>query len=578
MKNLFSLFLALLLAQGLAAQTHDHVLGFGFYNNVSAVCALTDGRFMAAGTGTPEPGALFVDTVFAVVYDASGQVLLRKQVPAPLSEVRRAAHAEATPDGGFVLSTNSTLCDVVSDNVCLFSYDAEGKLRWSKTGFSSFDGGPLAITPEGDVVGVLNNAIMAFDRETGDPLWNFPLSNNVSIYDLAFVPGTEDFVAVGVPAMQYWKHIGVSGSPNFFLSYSDNPPQFSYMNKVIVKAGAAYALDLWQHRLVRFDNTGYTLLNTYSWDVNDFTQFGDGFVLGGSPNNNYQLIRVDANGEVLESLENDDPWKRGDLLVSNGDHIAIAGAYGSGPESFPLVPQYQASHVWLRTLNNFSTPSASGQSGASLTGVQQLVPVQVDETSFPGLTQSYYSLSGGDFKVQVTNTGSNVLDQADVLIEFNNNAFWDICFLRPAKRVHYDGLALAPGQSVWLSFGNIAAEGQTSVPTEFCFWTAAPNEQPDAHHDDDYYCHTITLGNDEPQIAPLSIAPNPADSRGFRVQLPQEAAQPLDYRLVDALGRTVVKGQLEKGSTETWIETPGVSPGFYVFQIGNWCAKVVINR
>ncbi|MFN8304665.1 MAG: T9SS type A sorting domain-containing protein [Saprospiraceae bacterium] len=578
MKNLFFLLCGLLAMQTISAQTHDHVLGFGYSTNVTAVCALSDGRFMAAGTGVPAPGALFVDTVFAVVYNASGQILHRKYVPAPASEVRRVTNAEALPNGGFVISTNSTLCDVVSDNVSLFSYDADCNLRWSKTGFSSFDGGPLAVSPDGEVVAVLNNKLMAFDAVTGESLWEFALSGSGLINDLAFVPGTEDFVAVGAPALQYWKHLGAPGSHTYAMTYAASLPAFSYNTKVLVKAGYAYTLDLSQHRLVQFDDTGFNILNTFSWGANDFALFGDGFILGGSSNTSYQLIKADANGAVLESLESDDLWKMGGVLATNGDYITIAGLYGSGPESNPLAPQFQAAHAWLRTLNSFSVPTSSGQSGASLSAVQQLAPVHVDETVFPGVAQSFYKLSGGDFQVQVTNTGSNVLDRVDVLIEFNYNVFWDICFLRPARRLHYEGLGLAPGQSVWLPFGDIEADGQTSVPTEFCFWTAAPNEQPDAHHEDDYYCHTITLGSGEPQVAALKIAPNPADSRGFRVQLSQEAGQHLDYMLLDALGRPVVQGQLEKGSQETWIETQGLSTGLYIFQIGNWRSKVVVNR
>lgn len=582
MKNLFTLSLFALCGLPLAAQTHDHALGFGYSTSPNVVCALADGRFMAAGTGLKTPGDLFTDTVFAVVYGADGQIDLRLKVPAPAAEIRRVIDAVPTPDGGFVLSVNSTLCDVVNDQISIFSYAPDGTIRWSKSGTWGFLSGQMALAPDGAVLHLLYDKILAFDYLTGDTLWQLALDDQVSIYDMAFIPGTEDFAAVGYPHLQFWRHTGAPGSHEYVLDHSDILPPYAYVQKMLSRADGNYTYDVVQNRFVRFDQTGYEVLSTLPASA-DFEQAADGFWFIGRRNLHTVLLKTNLLGQPVDSIIVSDPWLNGTNIALSVNTASIAGQSGSGPQSdignSQTWPGYQANHLWLRTFQLDNPVASNNESNASLKAVEQLSPVHAEAIpiDFPPIS-TLYNLSGGEFLVQVTNTGNTLLNQVDVLISFENNQFYDICFMKPAMRQHYDNLGLAPGQSTWLDFGDIEAGGQSSIPTEFCFWTAAPNEMPDMDHGDDAFCKTIAL--DIPPVDArfaIKVFPNPAGREGFTVELPEQISGPMDYQLFDGLGQMVRSGSFSTGQALATVSTDCLPPGLYVLCTGKWRTKVVLQ-
>ncbi|MBL7803960.1 MAG: hypothetical protein JNL02_09515 [Saprospiraceae bacterium] len=577
MKNLFTLLLLALWAAPGSAQTTNHAIGYGFTSSAQVVCALGNGRFVAAGVGTPAPGALFADTVFALIFDTNGQIEQRILVPAPISEVHYVTGIHTLPDGGFVLSLSSTLCDVVSDQNNLFCYTPDGHLRWSKDGLYSFAGSPLTVLPDGMVVGAYSNKLKAFDYTNGNLLWEAQLEGSAEIYSLAFVPGTEDFVAVGFPHVQYWQQIGAPGSHNYSMIYAENLPSGAYLPKVLVHDGQAYGLDLSFHRLIRFDDTSYEILADLPNTPVDFTASDSSFWFVGKSNSYTSILETNAEGQPLSTWATTDPWLSANAIASDGEQIALAGVCGSGPASDMFVLDYKGIHAWLSNIDINDPSSGSEQHNASLKSVEQNSPVHVEATDLPLPPSPVYQLSGGNFRVEVTNTGNTLLQEVDVMISFGYNVFWDICFYKPAIRKHYDNLMVQPGQSVWLEFGDIEASGQVDVPVEFCFWTASPNEKPDAYREDDVFCHTIALGNGGPVELHTAVRlfPNPADGAGVYAECDAPGA---DYRLFDTAGREVRRGQWPAGISQIRIPTDDLSTGLYIFQTGNWHGKLVVNR
>ncbi len=301
-------------------------------------------------------------------------------------------------------------------------------------------------------------------------------------------------------------------------------------------------------------------------------QAGHEFLLSTNRDSTSILLSTDFNGKITDTLVIFDSWRRTGVISEQNNMLAIAGSTGSGPD---LAAQawlpYNALHIWLHTRPLSGPALADNISDAALVGVQQSGPVVPSPIIGSWTQDTLYHLSGGPFSVAVKNSGETPLNSVDVCIGFE----WVeefICFYRPVKRRQFTNLNLEPGATVWLDFGAVMAGYQPDVPAQFCFWTSVPNERPDANHEDDVYCHSISVSAEEIKLPAFSITPNPSHDgcwiSGWSTQK--------EGTLFDLAGRLIERFDLPDGQHRLFLETAALPAGLYWFRLGNFAQKLAV--
>lgn len=581
MKNLtvICLFAWCLLPLALSAQVFDHTISFGFNTISQALQPLGNGNWIALGRAQDSPGALYADEIVLVMFDAGGNILLRKTLPVPSEEVRDVIAATGAPDGSFAVSISRSLCDVATGDISLLAFDPDGQLRWEKHAYWGDSALPaiLKSTPDGNLIGVLGYNFVKYDMATGEVLFEAPMQMNQSylnIYDLDVLAGTENIVAVGYPHFQYWEKKGQPDAPVYQLSFSNIQPQSSVRKLVHGPSGEYYTMNSYKGELYRFTvpDLLYSLVTDYPFSITDMAGNDEGLFLLPENSGTPLLYRAGFNGQLTDTIALSDTWQNGLILSLQDNTLAIAGISGSGPAvtDQPWL-YYNANQMWLHTRPLNSTGQGGPHPNASLSAVAQAIPVAVN----PYVTSwgKFYDFSGGQFSVQVTNSGPDTLRSIDILIGYEWVAQF-ICYFRPANRRHFSGLAIAPGDAAWLDFGDISAVGQSAAPAQLCFWTAAPNEQPDADHSDDVFCHSAILDAAEPNAGQMQFAPNPC-SEGFWVEMSESAAK---CDLFDTFGRLVRSKEVSPGADRIYFETQDLPNGIYYLGVNRHLAKVVVQH
>jgi hypothetical protein len=582
MKQLRTLSIALffLFPKLLMSQSNDYVTGFGFNTLPDVLTPLTGERWLAVGTGSAFPGGLFSDTVVAVVFNAAGEILLEKRLDLPSSEVYNVISAVGTPDGGFAIAISLDLCDASFNNIFLSVFDADAKLKWSKQAAHLLS--HLEISPGGTLTGIddAGEKIVALDLENGAFVSNFAMNNSGNYFhinDFEFLNGSNIILAVGGPALQRWEKLD---SSTYYLADSKDFAGVNSPDKIVHDSaigGACYTFDRGTNKLFVFDPSSldFAVLGDYPFKIIDLISKASNLVALVEQNASTFLVNIDFQGGIMDTIRTFPALLKGTALSFQNNTLAVAGINGSGPlpNNNPWLP-FNAHQLWLHT-NHLSDEPALFQTNASLSDVVQTTALQLDSLFSAGTGTYHYNISGGHFKIQVTNLGETILESVDVQTGFDWNKNW-ICFYRPVQKRHFSGLGLLPHESIWLDFGDIQALYQSSVPAEFCFWTSAPNHKPDAAPENDIYCKSInTVKANEPKNEPFSVSPNPAnDLINVSFHEPSDAS----WKLFDMTGRQVKAGATVSAVAEINISTDEMVPGLYALWVNGVCLKVIIEH
>jgi hypothetical protein len=213
---------------------------------------------------------------------------------------------------------------------------------------------------------------------------------------------------------------------------------------------------------------------------------------------------------------------------------------------------------------------------ASINEIEQTYALDTAGVNY--FSQGYfYNISGGGFKVKLTNSGQSVIDQVNVNVAFRQNNFVGFCFTHSTEQKRFSNLNLPPGESMWLDFGDIQARGQVAVPAEICFWTSSPNDQPDADSEDDFACITssYTVAVKEPDFPQASLSPNPANAFvdiSFSKKMEGEK-----WQLFDAIGRLLQFGDSPEGQVFR-LETKHLANGVYLIRFESTMLKLVVQH
>lgn len=586
MRTLILLFLTLTVLQVSHAQRRDRSISLGFKTWPGLVKPMSGGRWLVVAQSETIPGKNYTDSIFAVIFNTKGDVLLRKRLDIPKALDSKMADAVVTQDGGFVVSISQGACDV-SPNPCLIQkITAEGHTAWTRLSNDSTRlPHLLELAPDGNLIGVNHRQqVLKIDPITGETIWQAEMIGPKPWYDthdFALIPGTELLIAIGSPDLQVWGRDGTPGTYTYLIANEyehPDPNLFSFQNLVMRPDEYCYAhssiYSLSTSTLFRFNKYGEEVvaLKNYPFYIKALSANQSHiFIVAQRTDKKTMLLKTDFAGNILDTLVQPAEWHDVDYVTNQEGNVAAVGLSGSGPAA-QVAPweRFNAQGLWFHAQDNTATAPAT--SNAAVTMVQQMSPLDTQSiASIFSPTGRFYSIKGGQFQVQVSNTGSEVLDEVDVMFSFAWSK-WSICHFRSAHRRHYSKLNLAPGASILLEFGDLLGEQQHEVPTELCFWTASPNEKPDIDHSDDVFCLTPTVNAFIPSDELIALSPNPVSDELLVIN----ATQFSDYQIHDLLGKVVGRGSFPAGQERTLIPVHHLKPSHYWLRIGTWTGQVVV--
>jgi len=582
MRTLILLFLTLTVLQVSHAQRRDRSISLGFKTWPGTVKPMPGGRWLVVATGEAVPGKSFTDSVFALIFNTEGDVLLRKRLELPIAETNNVRDALVNPDGSFVIVVKQGLCDAGLGLTVIQKFDPAGELLWSKFG-ETWDHLPTILErgADGSIWGTDGEVFWyKLDPSTGETIWKKTFdsfgSNSVWVSDFVLIPGSEDIVAVGNPEIQRWEPDPWEPNESYRLVRQQTiAGDVSTWELAQTLSGVAYTFDAFRgHEVYRFstETLKVTPLKKYPFEIQDMALAPNGLVLLAVSNNRPLIVRTDWNGQVQDSVQFfGNQWLTSRQVATNANNIAVLGWAGSGPSSqAALWEKYVSDGLWLHTMGGAVPPPNNAD--AAVKKVHQLSAMDTSSVEYEfSPTGRAYTIKGGNFQVQISNEGSETLNEVDVMTGFNWSEI-PICYFRSAHRRHYSNLNLAPGASMLLEFGDLLGEKQHDVPTEFCFWTASPNEKPDIDPDNDVFCLTPTVNAFIPSDELIAILPNPVSDELLVINSTQFS----DYQVYDLWGKAVVQGSFLEGQSRTLISVQHLPPGHYWLRIGTWTGKVVV--
>lgn len=586
MKTLLPIFcLLLLIAPALPAQIVDRSLSFGFVAAPLVVEPMGTDKWLVVGKGMPYRGS--VDRYFVQVFDQEGAVFSSVLLPPQGGEISNVFDAWPLADGAFLIFIGSRPCDSGYDYTSLQKYTPDGQLIWTLYG-SLYNNTQLPyywkIAPDGHLLGLYQDEMWKVDINNGSVLWKanlLGLNTNPLPFYFDLLPGSEDFLGLGTHDFQIWKKYESPNGP--FYSLSNSLVTDNYYGFGFAPNGWYYAWNFLNSHLERVNaDLQFEMLNAFI-DVTSLPQMAaveDGLYFLGRKNDQNWLRKTDFLGENPVSLPMPDRWLTGRSIAARGDSVVVVGTDGSGPKSaatydYFYPENFQSLQLWLRTFTGPSPALSADTTNASVTGLQQLSGV--DTLSQPETWHHYFSLQGGDFQVQITNRGNTILEQ--VFVNFSYEADnYSFCPSTPAEQRLFTNLQLAPGDSTWIDFGDLAFPYLASLSSEFCFWTSAPNGRPDAIHEDDHYCApaTYTVPTHTPADQTVKVVPNPA--RDYFQVVAAAGLEEFTWHLHDATGRLVQSGIYPAGQSELTVSTQSLPDGFYFFRLHNYSGKLMVKH
>ncbi|MDX1912666.1 MAG: hypothetical protein SFV22_14335 [Saprospiraceae bacterium] len=568
----------------LTAQTIERCFSAGFQTTIELIKPYGADKWLLAGAGEPEPGAYFRDTLFVAIVGADGQVHLRKNLNMPTAEIHYWHDIRALPDGGILAAFESTLCDVGADVITVQCLDASGQLRWQMNGGFVFGTtrppDRWFVAPDGNLLGVAFDQIWKVDPDNGEILYKASLENVVNgsavANELVIIPGSEDFIGIGDPDYQVWTKSGNPGEPVYILSKELELDGFR-KGLTFGSDGNFYSVKYFpDEQLERVDQLlQYQALPSVVLDV-DFTQTFTVGELGIYAFHDGWFNRYDFDGTNPVLIPTVESWIQCRYMTAANGQIVLCGSDRSGWPYHIDPPSVQSESGWMRSFSESEPNLADWLPDVAVTAVEQWAEIDTIRYVFP--SGNVYDLSGGAFRVQVANQGVIPVQQLNVNTSFGNNQFFVICYNYSAQQKTFSSLNLAPGESVWLDFGDIQAIGQAELPTEICFWPSSPNQKPDQVRKNDRTCHpaTYTVAVKNPVAPAFSLSPAPADTYVEVTFAENPGYTP--WQLWDATGKCLRSGTCPDGGGVLRIETAGLPAGFYLFSAGNRAAKLMVQH
>jgi hypothetical protein len=591
-KSFIILCCTLLNFQNLTAQAIERSFSAGYHSFTRIVKPYGEDKWLIAGYGAPEPGVTDRDTLFIAIVGNDGQTYLRKNMTLPATNPNWLVHywhdIMALPDGGILTSFQTTYCDGAFDIVSTQRLDAQGNIVWELLSGGSVGVERLpeqwGISPDGKLIGTDGHKVWKLEINTGAILSKVDLEGVSSGFNVSnsfyHIPDTEDFFAFGYPSFQLWHKSGSSTFPKYTMVKSLDLPNYYFYHKLV--EGSDGWFYFYRESEKQFERINYELQHEVLFKLDLLNDFIDYSLSGSnliysihSGTGIYKISQYNIPSKVQSDLLSGGPHRVPWQIATKNGWLALAGVDIS--RNLSATPEWaRCSAAWLNVFPITNPSVVEALPNASINEIEQTYALDTAGVNY--FSQGYfYNISGGGFKVKLTNSGQSVIDQVYVNVAFRRNNFVGFCFTHSTEQKRFSNLNLPPSESMWLDFGDIQARGQVAVPAEICFWTSSPNEQPDADQEDDLACLTssYTVATKEPDFPQASLSPNPADA--FVDIAFSEKMDGEKWQLFDAIGRLLQFGISPNGQVLR-LETKHLTNGIYLIRFGGTMLKLVVQH
>ena len=478
-------------------------------------------------------------------------------------------------------ATGNCDSDLFSHEIHLI--DSLGHQVWSKfayapyTAWSATDGNLIMIN--GSNFFTVNNTVQKLERTTGDTIWEFYCPSSMT--SVLQVPGTDDFLLTDKEGIKYFKFLGDSDPLIYQLQDSVNLFFPGHLRLLNAKDSTIYyGYDQTSMELIRFhQDLSYERIGKLTeFYYSNYVDEPYVYTLRGA-------LSIDINsleGILIQSFQ---PIEECHCymhsMAVNEKGIAIVGEHNSGKYFNEEYKQdawgrYQG---WFRFLPKLDFSESELITSTSITGINEIKPISIDSfyENGPDYEGWVYWSEGGEFEIEIYNSGEDTIRNFDVNITFGTITNYWFCPPTSALFSRYENQFIPPGESAVVHFDDIVAYRQTKIPAELCFWTSAPNGRPDNIPEDDRYCFARLVKTNFPINENISLYPNPADDEIHILNLPYNNSN-TSWTLFDAMGRIIKEGKVNVGEDKLEIKVKDLSPGIYIIQVGKMNGRFIVQH
>jgi len=554
------------------AQNREIVTARGFNNMGWNVDSLPGNQWIFATISSLAEGSIYTDTITLWFCDSTGKVFNRiTSLPAVQNEINQLDLLIGLADTSALIQYSGGDCDACCYTQVLEKWNKDGTLAWQKIEYKDPSPSIFSATKNKRLFAQKGYQILELDWNTGDTIWQYEYDNQY-LTGIAFIPGTADFIAYRNEKISRYE-MDTTGVLKYNLKATLPYNNMMYDFKV-TKEGILYGREYGQiPKLVRFNAALSSFKEfTVTQYLQDYTPIEDGVIMLLRPNNsNYELTIKDTLGHDTKIFTNPNNQLLGYKLKSNTFGFALTGQYTAG-----INDDKKSTQGWFRYFPEDSLNQHLQKFSVGITNINQRSPVNVDSTFYdnPDFMGYLHNINGGDFEMEVTNTGDQPVDSFWINTRFESAWFIWFCGLDMCKNVLYHN-HLDPGESAWVDFGDIYAINQFSLPGQYCFWTSGPSARPDDIPQDDSKCVDRIVSTHDLQKTSLSFYPQPASDEIIISNLPDpnNALMAIIYSLEGKICKTEL---LDMSQDHYYLSIGDLPNGYYILKINQQVTSLVV--
>ncbi len=577
----FTGLLSLILSYSGLGQNIERVFSEGFHNQEENLDRFSNGSWLISNVSSRIPGSFSNENIYVTILDSTATLIDQIKISHLADEDFKNESSLVFPDGGFLVMYSVRNCDAGIHGYYIEKFDPAMQSVWHIQ-LDEFTERPfVAVSPDENILLLLDGDVRKISSVDASILWesSYALSGQPRMVILE--PGTENFITASIGQIGFYNQEIDNGDIEYHSGISNNyDDQMRDPDKFWAGSDSIfYILTKGTEKLLlRFRrNLEFDTLVTLPLEFIDVTATNERIAVLKNRNYlQYEILLYDTSGLLLDTYVSAPSALRPVIIYADEDGIGIAGAYGSGPftEIDTTYLYTSKAQGWFRYFPEYTFIDSEAEVSVAITAIVQQDTIAIESFWDEQFQRYLLNFEGGNFKMEITNTGHEVVNSFWINIAFGIPVNFSFCNSLEGNYLLVEDVAIQPGESYWYDFGHISSSRQSGYPEEFCFWTSGPNFLPDFLPGDDVYCDegivsTKAIGVDRT----FSIFPNPADDE-INVVTGGRFLEDNNWFLVDILSRRVKSGVLENYSETQKIDVSNLPNGIYYFS-SNGFSKVL---
>jgi hypothetical protein len=569
------LFFFLVTVTAIKAQNREVVVTRGFENLALTPTPLPGNQWVFSTLSSPASGAIYQDTITLWVTDSLGRPVTHMTVQPPITFERMIIeNVWALLDTSIIILYGGGDCDACCYGWFMEKWNRDGSFAW-RFPLPDYVEHPFAVSSVSPAQLYILNGYMVYtvNAATGQIIGEIQFTTNYPSEAL-FMHGTADIMVFDHDSIAYYQLDAFDsiGYHQITRKHFTN----HLFDKQASPDGFVYAGWYLEAKLIRID----TDLNfkTVAYPYNtlwDFYPTNLGVISLLRNIDVFQLQFFDTLGQLKKIFPIKHPELQPYTIAGTDTHFAITGTYTPGESGNSTGP---AAESWFRIYDVDSLSDHQMIYSVAITDIQQRTPIEHDSTfvDYPNFVGYLDNIYGGDFAMQVKNTGNQPIQSFRLNAKFQNDWYYWWCGLDMVKNKQYY-ISLEPGESAWVDFGNIEAINQSSIPDQFRFWTSAPDDRPDDLPEDDTRYINWFVPLDDPTNNSISLYPNPATDE-ISITGISTIRGITESSIIGIDGKNWLLENIVVQDKNYTINTSHLPAGMYILKIAELTAPLIIHR